>query len=179
MLPVISGALMVSAYLLTIAISVVTALHYIAAVRPFAHEIPVLSVVALGALGTGVAFAYMADLSNVARWDPGVTRAEQVVGARPGTDAAFEVTVKGLPRPLRYVTNEYEPPTRVVLEARRKFVSRDTITVEAAEGGGSLVHYDAQLAFQQAARIAARAGDGGKTRARAAVRREVRPQPDR
>jgi len=49
---VISGALMVSAYLLTIAISVVTALHYIAAVRPFAHEIPVLSVVALLLLGT-------------------------------------------------------------------------------------------------------------------------------
>ena len=49
---VISGALMVSAYLLTIAITVVTALHYIAAIRPFAHEIPVLSVVALLLLGS-------------------------------------------------------------------------------------------------------------------------------
>ena len=43
---VVSGALMVSAYLLTIAISVVTALHYIAVIRPFAHEIPVMSVAA-------------------------------------------------------------------------------------------------------------------------------------
>ena len=49
---VISGALMVSAYLLTITISVVTALHYIAAIRPFAHEIPVMSVAALLLLGT-------------------------------------------------------------------------------------------------------------------------------
>src|SRR4029077_8069112 len=49
---VISGALMVSAYLLTIAISVVTALHYVAAMRPFAHEIPVLSVVAILLLGS-------------------------------------------------------------------------------------------------------------------------------
>jgi amino acid transporter len=48
---VLSGALMVSAYLLTIAISVVTALHYIAAIRPFAYEIPVLSVVAILGLG--------------------------------------------------------------------------------------------------------------------------------
>ena len=48
---VVSGSLMVSAYLLTIAISVVTALHYIAAIRPFAHEIPVLSVVAILGLG--------------------------------------------------------------------------------------------------------------------------------
>ena len=37
---VISGALMVSAYLLTIAISVVTALHYIAVIRPFALRDP-------------------------------------------------------------------------------------------------------------------------------------------
>ncbi len=48
---VMSGALMVSAYLLTIAISAVTALHYIAAIQPFAYEIPVLSVVAILILG--------------------------------------------------------------------------------------------------------------------------------
>jgi amino acid transporter len=48
---VLSGALMVSAYLLTIAISVVTALHYVAAIRPFAYEIPLLSVVAILGLG--------------------------------------------------------------------------------------------------------------------------------
>lgn len=48
---VVSGALMVSAYLLTIAISVVTALHYVAAIHPFPYEIPVLSVLAILLLG--------------------------------------------------------------------------------------------------------------------------------
>jgi len=96
-------------------------------------------------LAPGVAFAYMADLSNFARWDPWVTRAEQAVGARPGPDAAFEVTVKGLSRPLRYVTNEYEPPTRVVVQARsRLLTSLDAITVEP-DGPGALVTYDARL----------------------------------
>jgi hypothetical protein len=38
-------------------------------------------------LALGVAFAYLADLTNVVRWDPGVTCAEPVVGARPGIDA--------------------------------------------------------------------------------------------
>jgi hypothetical protein len=73
-----------------------------------------------------------------------------------GLGATFEVVARFARRdvPLTYTIITYEPPTRVVLEARRKFVSRDTITVEAAEGGGSLVHYDAQLAFQQAARMA-------------------------
>src|SRR3954468_6634017 len=48
---VVSGALMVSAYLLTITLSVVSALHYIAALHPFPHEIPILSVVAILVLG--------------------------------------------------------------------------------------------------------------------------------
>ena len=48
---VISGALMVSSYLLTIALSAVTALHYIAIIRPFAYEIPLLSVAAILVLG--------------------------------------------------------------------------------------------------------------------------------
>jgi len=96
-------------------------------------------------LAPGVAFAYMADLTNFARWDPGVTRAEQVVGARPGRDATFAVTVKGMRRPLRYVTNEYEPPTRVVVQARsRLLTSLDAITVEP-DGPGALVTYGAHL----------------------------------
>src|SRR6185369_9740820 len=48
---VLSGALMVSAYLLTITLSVVSALHYIAALYPFPHEIEILSVVAILFLG--------------------------------------------------------------------------------------------------------------------------------
>jgi hypothetical protein len=96
-------------------------------------------------LAPGVAFAFMADLSNFERWDPGVVRAEQVVGSRPGPDAAFAVTVKGMRKPLRYVTNEYEPPTHLVVQARsRLLTSLDAITVEP-DGTGSLVTYDAQL----------------------------------
>ena len=48
---VASGALMISAYLVTISISVVSALHYIAALRPWPHEIGVLSAVAIVVLG--------------------------------------------------------------------------------------------------------------------------------
>jgi len=96
-------------------------------------------------LAPGVAFAYLADLTNITRWDPGVSRSEQVVGSRPGIDAAFAVTVKGLRRPLHYVTNEYEPPARVVVQARsRLLTSLDAITVEP-DGPGALVTYDAHL----------------------------------
>jgi hypothetical protein len=87
----------------------------------------------------------MADLTNFERWDPGVVRAEQVVGTRPGPDAAFDVTAKGMRKPLRYVTNEYDAPTRLVVQARsRLLTSLDEITVEP-DGSGSVVTYDAQL----------------------------------
>ncbi len=62
---VISGALMVSAYLLTIGISVVTALHYIAAIEPFRYEIPILSVVAILLLG-GLHWIGMRELARLA-----------------------------------------------------------------------------------------------------------------
>jgi hypothetical protein len=96
-------------------------------------------------LAPGVAFAFMADLTNFEQWDPGVVRAAQVVGARPGPDAAFDVTVKGMRKPLRYVTNSYDPPHRIVVQARsRLLTSLDEIDV-APDGSGSIVTYDAHL----------------------------------
>ena len=40
------------------------------------------------------AFAYMADLNNFAKWDPGVDRVVQVHGDGGGAGAAFDVRVK-------------------------------------------------------------------------------------
>jgi hypothetical protein len=98
-------------------------------------------------MAPGTAFAYMADLTNFRRWDPGVTGSEQVVGTRPGADAAYDVWVTGLPTPLRYVTNHYEPPTRIVVQARNSLLtSVDAISV-AADGAGSVVTYDARLSL--------------------------------
>ena len=91
------------------------------------------------------AFAYMANLTNFAEWDPGVTRVEQVEGEGPGPDAAYDVTVKGMRTPLRYRTTHFEPSNAVVALAESRFLtSLDTITVED-DGTGSIVTYDAKL----------------------------------
>jgi hypothetical protein len=95
------------------------------------------------------AFAYMADFSNARVWDPSVSGARRVGEGPIGTGSSFDLVSRfaGRDVPLRYTIVEYDPSSRVVLEARRGgFVSRDTITVEAAEHG-SVVHYDALLAF--------------------------------
>ena len=53
------------------------------------------------------AFAYMADLTNFAEWDPGV---EQVEGDGAGPGAAFDVEVKlpGWTMTLRYETVAFD-----------------------------------------------------------------------
>jgi len=89
------------------------------------------------------AFAYMADFANARLWDPSVSEAPLGLGS------AFDLVARfaGRDVPLRYEIVVYDPPRRVVLEARRPgFVSRDRITVEHV-GDGSIVDYDASLAF--------------------------------
>lgn len=98
-------------------------------------------------LSPSEAFAYMADLSNFALWDPGVDRVEQVSGDGPGPEAAFDVAVKTFGRSitLRYDTVTYDAPTTVVAVAENKLLtSHDTITVTGDESG-SVVTYDAVL----------------------------------
>jgi hypothetical protein len=95
------------------------------------------------------AFAYMADFANARKWDPSVGESRRVDDGPLAAGSAFELVVRFVGRdvPLRYEILEYDPPRLVVLEARKPgFVSRDTITVAAAEGG-STVHYDALLEF--------------------------------
>lgn len=101
------------------------------------------------------AFAYMADLTNFAAWDPGVVKAEQVVGHGPGPDAAFEVQVKavGGPMTLTYDTTEYDPPTKVrAVATSSRLTSDDTITVQP-DGTGSIVTYDAKLELNGVLRV--------------------------
>ena len=107
------------------------------------------------ALPQAAAFAYMADFANARLWDPSVSEARPVDEAPLGLGSAFDLVARfaGRDVPLRYEIVEYDPPRRVVLEARRpRFVSRDTITVEPV-GNGSVVHYDATLAFDGLGRL--------------------------
>ena len=107
------------------------------------------------ALPKAEAFAYMADFANARIWDPSVSEARRVGETPLGLGSAFDLVARfgGRDVPLRYEIVEYDTPRRVVLEARRpRFVSRDTITVEPA-GNGSVVHYDATLAFDGLGRL--------------------------
>ena len=109
----------------------------------------------LSTLQAADAFAYMADFSNARLWDPSVSSAARQ-GQGPievGTTFALVARFAGREVPLTYAIVKYEPPSLVVLEAQRGFVSRDTITVAEAAGGGSTVHYDAVLELRGIGRL--------------------------
>ena len=100
-------------------------------------------------------FAYMADLRNFAKWDPGVKAVKQVKGSGGGPDNVFDVTVAGIGRDLtlRYVTEEYDAPRNLLVVARSTvFTSIDRITVEP-DGAGSVVTYDADLRLNGVLRV--------------------------
>lgn len=100
------------------------------------------------------AFEYMADLRNFKHWDPGVKGVTQVAGDGAGAGAVFDVVVNargGLT--LRYHTTHFDPPRKVVIEAKsRLFTSIDQIDVRD-ESGSTVVTYEASLAFNGPLRV--------------------------
>lgn len=103
------------------------------------------------------AFDYMADLRNLAEWDPGVKRVTQIEGAGGGASASFDVVVasgRG-EMTLRYATKQYDEPRLVVIEARsRMLTSIDRVSINADAASGCLVTYDAELRLNGPLRFA-------------------------
>ena len=95
------------------------------------------------------AFAYMVDVRNFARWDPGVVAVEAVSGETAAVGATYDVTVKaGGTSVMRYEVTECEPPRRAKLVAMTPTMrSVDEIRVEPSEGG-STITYDAELTLR-------------------------------
>lgn len=97
------------------------------------------------------AFAYLGDLRNLARWDPGVVESRLVSGSEPGVGAAYDVTASSTE--LRYETLEFAPPATTTARAENRYVvSLDRISVEPADSG-CVATYDAQLTLKGPLRI--------------------------
>jgi hypothetical protein len=91
------------------------------------------------------AFAYMANLDNFPKWDPGTKSSVHVSGE--GANAIYDLTVSGPGRPivLRYHYATYDPPREFAIEAvTRSLRTVDTITI-TPQGSGSSVRYEATL----------------------------------
>ena len=104
------------------------------------------------------AFAYLSRFSSAAEWDPGVSSARMVTPdpVALGSVFALDAVFMGNTVPLRYEITEFDPPNRVVLAAENASVrSTDAITFTADPSGGTAIQYDADLALNGLARLAA------------------------
>ncbi len=101
-------------------------------------------------------FAYVADFSNTAEWDPGIVRAEKSSDGPIGLESMFDLVARFKGRDLKttYRMTEYEPPHRVVLVGGTKnFTSTDIITMTPA-GEGVEIGYRAIFELSGVTRLA-------------------------
>ncbi len=95
-------------------------------------------------------FAYVADFTKVAEWDPGIASARRVAGDG-GVGTRYEVgaTFAGRVVPMTYQVVEHVPPTRIVLRGAAATVDAvDDIGFEETEGGGTRVTYRADFTLK-------------------------------
>lgn len=101
------------------------------------------------------AFAYVADFSTAAEWDPGIVESRRS-GGQDGVGARYDVVAefRGKRIPFTYVVTAYEPNRSIVLHGEGdKATSDDTITF-APNGDGTRIAYEADLRLKGVLRLA-------------------------
>lgn len=102
------------------------------------------------------AFAYVADFSNAAEWDPGIPEARKLTdgSVREGTEFEVVALFRGKRQRFRYVVTTFEPEGRLALTGEgEKARSVDEITFEPTEAGTRIV-YVATIRLKGIARVA-------------------------
>ena len=102
------------------------------------------------------AFAYVADFSNSAEWDPGIPEARKLTDGPVRQGSEFEVVAlfRGKRQRFHYVVTAFDADRRIVLTGEgKKAGSVDEITFEPA-GTGTRIVYVADIRLKGIARVA-------------------------
>jgi carbon monoxide dehydrogenase subunit G len=101
------------------------------------------------------AFAFVADFTTAAEWDPGIAASRRTGGdGGVGTTYAVEALFRGKTLPFEYVVTAYEIDRVIVLSgAGARATSIDTITFESITSGGTRITYEAELRFTGMLRV--------------------------
>ena len=102
------------------------------------------------------AFAYVADFTTAAEWDPGIVSSRRTSGdGGVGTTYAVEAEFRGKTLPFTYVVQELVPGARIVLHGEGdKATSDDVIGFEPTADGGTRITYEAELRLKGVLRVA-------------------------
>ena len=102
------------------------------------------------------AFAYVADFSHAAEWDPGIAESRLLTDdpLRAGSEFAVVAVFRGRRQQFRYTVTTYEENRRVVLEGEGAKARSTDEVVFAAAGAGTRITYEADLRLKGLARVA-------------------------
>lgn len=102
------------------------------------------------------AFAYVADFTTAAEWDPGILESRRVGEGGPGVGARYDVVAefRGRKVPFRYEIRQYEPERRIVLHGEGGKAVSDDIIVFEPTGSGTRITYTADLRLTGIWRVA-------------------------
>ncbi|HVF08480.1 MAG TPA: SRPBCC family protein [Actinomycetota bacterium] len=109
------------------------------------------------ACAAAAAFAFVADFSTTARWDPGIIAARRLDDGPIGMGSRFELVSRfgSREQTIVYEITGFEPPTRVTLEGDGEtFRGTDVISCEPRDEGGTRVRYEADLGLKGVAALA-------------------------
>lgn len=100
-------------------------------------------------------FAYVADFTTVADWDPGIHESRQVSGdGGVGTVYEVQAEFRGKTMPFTYTVTALEQDARIVLDGvGEKATSLDTIAFEPAADGGTRITYSADFKLKGVLRL--------------------------
>lgn len=101
------------------------------------------------------AFAYVADFSTTADWDPSITRAERVDEGPVGKGSEFRLMIVfgGREMMMRYVIIEHDPPSRLVLEGEGATVNATDAVSFSPTSAGTLIDWRVDLRFRSLMRF--------------------------
>ena len=101
------------------------------------------------------AFAYVADFTTVAEWDPGIHTSRRVSGdGEVGTVYDVQADFRGKTVPFTYTVTAFEQGRRIVLDGvGEKATSLDTVLFEPAGDGGTKITYTAVFRLKGALRL--------------------------
>jgi carbon monoxide dehydrogenase subunit G len=102
------------------------------------------------------AFAYLADFSQAAEWDPGIAEARRLTPEPTAVGSRFEVIAvfRGNRQRFEYVVTEFEDGRRIALRGEGdKALSDDVITVSESNGG-TRIGYEADIRLKGVFRVA-------------------------
>jgi uncharacterized protein YndB with AHSA1/START domain len=102
-------------------------------------------------------FEYLADLRNLAEWDPEINATWQTgKGEATSVGATFRVEAARNRNAMDYELVELEPPRRIVARATSNWVDGiDTLTVSPTADGGTEVVYATEIELKSVLKVLA------------------------